>query len=85
MGEKLKKGTIIEVKVPNAEQPIEAVILDITEFNIIDNVKSISLICYAQKRLFKVFYIYCSSGYYNYRYEGTILYCCKIPGISLDT
>ncbi len=37
MKKELKKGAIIEVKVPNVEKPIKAVVLDIIEFDITDN------------------------------------------------
>ena len=45
--EKIERGTIIEVKVPNVEKPIKAVVLDVTEFDIMDTVRGVSLICYA--------------------------------------
>ena len=55
--EKIERGTIIEVKVPNAQQPIKAVVLDIIVTG--GNEESFSVttyytyILYAQKRLFK--------------------------------
>lgn len=95
--EKIEKGTIIEVKVPNVEKPIKAVVLDVTEFDIMDTVRGVSLICYAQKRLFKVSYKYCfraildsnnhsyeDGEYYNYKYEGIIVDYCEIPEIPSD-
>ena len=55
--EKIEKGTIIEVKVPNVENPIKAVVLDII---VNDNYEGsfstityYTYILYAQKRLFK--------------------------------
>lgn len=61
--ENLEKGTILEIKVPNVENPIKAVILDIIEINIIEagvltdpeyNAQyDLMYILYAQKRIFK--------------------------------
>ena len=74
---KIEKGTIIEVKVPNVEKPIKALVLDIIECESVDTGESLMLICYAQKRLFKVscryydrYYKY--NGCYRYDYEGII-------------
>ena len=92
--EKIEKGIIIEVEVPNVEKPIKAVVLDVTEFDIMDTVRGVSLICYAQKRLFKVSCKYCfrimldsnnhpykEGKYYNYKYEGIIVEYCEIPNM----
>ncbi len=95
--EKIEKGNIIEVKVPGIEKPIKTVVLDITEYDFMDSVKGISLLCYAQKRLFKVSYrysykikldengnLYKEGEYLNYKYEGVIIDYCDIPEIPSD-
>ena len=55
--EKIEKGTIIEVKVPNVEKPIKAVVLDIIVSGESEGDFSVTTyytyILYAQKRLFK--------------------------------
>ena len=51
--EKIEKGTIIEIKVPNVEKPIKAVVLDIIEQGGGDNYAEYVYILYAHKRLFK--------------------------------
>ena len=55
--EKIEKGTIIEVKVPNVENPIKAVVLDIIVSGESEGDFSVTAyytyILYAQKRLFK--------------------------------
>ena len=92
--EKIKKGAIIEVEVPNVEKPIKAVVLDVSEFDIMDTVRGVSLVCYAQKRLFKVFlkyrftimldsnnHPYEDGEYYDFKYEGIIVGYCEIPAI----
>lgn len=84
--EEIKKGTIIEVKVPNVENPIKALVLDITRFNLLYKIEGLSLICYAQKRLFKVSckYKYKTpevGKYYDFEYEGIIVDYCEIPNI----
>lgn len=86
MKEKLGKGAIIEVKVPNVENPIKALVLDIIECESVDTGESLMLICYAQKRLFKVScrYYYKYNGCYRYDYEGIITEYCEIPGTPLD-
>ena len=56
--EKIEKGTIIEVKVPNVEKPIKAVVLDIIPISIFkedfSDITHYTYILYAQKRLFKM-------------------------------
>ena len=55
--EKIERGTIIEVKVPNVEKPIKAVVLDIISGEIEGNFSVTAYytyILYAQKRLFKI-------------------------------
>lgn len=92
--EKFEKGTIIEINVPNVKKPIKAVVLDCTEYDIYDAERGIVLICYAQKRLFKVscrYYHkikldkdgnpYKDEKYFNFKYEGIIIDYCDIPGI----
>lgn len=56
--EKIEKGTIIEVNLPNVEKPIKAVVLDIIPTSTYERDFSSSTyytyILYAQKRLFKM-------------------------------
>ena len=56
--EKIEKGTIIEVKVPNVEKPIKAVVLDIIPTSTYEgdfsNTTHYTYILYAQKKLFKM-------------------------------
>ena len=55
--EKIERGTIIEVKVPNVEKPIKAVVLDIISGESEGNFSVTTYytyILYAQKRLFKI-------------------------------
>lgn len=92
--EELKKGAIIEIEVPNAEKPIKAVVLDVTEYDFFESVKVKALLCYAQNRLFKVSYKYAcmiklnedGTPYKDYtyidcKYDGTIVGYCEIPAI----
>ena len=55
--EKIEKGTIIEVKVPNVEKPIKAVVLDVIVTGDYEGdfstITYYTYILYAQKRLFK--------------------------------
>lgn len=55
--EKIEKGTIIEVKVPNIEKPIKAVVLDVIVTGDYEGdfstITYYTYILYAQKRLFK--------------------------------
>ena len=55
--EKIERGTIIEVKVPNVEKPIKAVVLDVIASGKSEGDFSATTyytyILYAQKRLFK--------------------------------
>lgn len=95
--EKIEEGTIIEIKVPNVEKPIKAVVLDVIAFPLTDLVDGVELICYAQKRIFKVYYkcirtikkdekgnAYTDYEYYGYNYEGIIVDYCEIPSIPSD-
>lgn len=56
--EKIERGTIIEVKVPNVEKPIKAVVLDVIVTGESEGsfcaTAYYTYILYAQKRLFKV-------------------------------
>lgn len=92
--EKIEKGSIIEIKVPNVEEPIKAVVLDIIRYAVMEPLRLMSLLCYAQKRLFKVSYEYTykikfnENGfpyeeykYINYKYDGIIIDYCEIPSI----
>lgn len=95
--EKAGKGTIIEIKVPNIEKPIKAVVID-TIYHIIDNREYFgTLILYAQKRLFKAEYIGWKiedpnefgeiTTFWEYgepHYEDIIVDYCEIPSISSD-
>ena len=55
--EKIERGTIIEVKVPNVEEPIKAVVLDVIVSGESEEDFCVTAyytyILYAQKRLFK--------------------------------
>ena len=55
--EKIERGTIIEVKVPNVEEPIKAVVLDVIATGVYEGdfstITYYTYILYAQKRLFK--------------------------------
>lgn len=94
MKEKIKKGTVIEVEVPNVKHPIKAVVLDTTEFDYENCIKGVSLICYAQKKLFKMFCAYAANiklddnqcvyteyEYFGLKYKGIIMNYCEIPCI----
>lgn len=95
--EKIEKGTIIEVKVPNVEKPIKAVVLDVL-YHIVDNREYFgTLILYAQKRLFKAGYIGWKvedsnefgeiTTFWEYgepHYEDIIVDYCEIPDIPSD-
>ena len=55
--EKIEKGIIIEIKVPNVEKPIKAVVLDVIATGEYEGdfstITYYTYILYAQKRLFK--------------------------------
>ena len=55
--EKIEKGIIIEIKVPNVEKPIKAVVLDVIVTGAYEGdfstITYYTYILYAQKRLFK--------------------------------
>ncbi len=56
--EKIEKGTIIEVNLPNVEKPIKAIVLDIIPISTYEgdfsNTTHYIYILYAQKKLFKM-------------------------------
>ena len=52
-GNSIEKGSIIEIKVPNVENPIKAVVLDVIGYCTGGNSAHYECILYAQKRLFK--------------------------------
>ena len=52
-GQAIEKGQIVEMAVPNVENPIQAVVLDVIGYSIGDNSNHYECIMYAQKRLFK--------------------------------
>lgn len=93
--EKIEKGTIIEVKVPNVEKPIKAVVLDVIENGFSDCSDCSACyvyILYAQKRLFKAFN-WCHWGineqgsyekWSDFTYDGIIVEYCEIPEIPSD-
>ena len=90
--EKIKKGTIIGVKVPNVEKPIKAVVLDVIENATSDCSACYVYILYAQKRIFKAFN-WCNLGinekegyedWSDLTYDGIIVEYCEIPGIPSD-
>ena len=90
--EKIEKGSIIEIKVPNVEAPIKAVVLDVIEITMSDYNAYYVYILYAQKRIFKAFN-WCNwginekEGYEDWSdltYDGIIVEYCEIPGIPSD-
>lgn len=95
--EKIEKGTIIEIKVPNVEKPIKAVVLDAL-YHIVDDRECFgTFILYAQKRLFKAENIGWKIEDYNEfgettvswefsepHYEGIIVDYCDIPSMPSD-
>ncbi len=66
--EKFEKGTIIEIKVPNVENPIKAIILDVIAYNGGDYCSEYKYILYAQKKLFKASNS-CHWGLFTYETE----------------
>lgn len=95
--EKIEKGIIIEIKVPNVEKPIKAVVLDVLYHVVDDREYFGTFILYAQKRLFKAECIGWKIEDYNElgeittswefsepHYEGTIVDYCEIPDMPSD-
>ena len=87
--EKIERGTIIEVKVPNVEKPIKAVVLDVIENATSDYSACYVYILYAQKRILKAFN-WCHWGineqgdyedWSGFTYDGIIVDYCEIPSI----
>lgn len=90
--EKIEKGSIIEIKVPNVEAPIKAVVLDVIEITMSDYSAYYVYILYAQKRIFKASN-WCHWGveeqeryedWSSLTYNGIIIDYCEIPGIPSD-
>ena len=52
-GQSVEKGQIVEINVPNVEEPIKAVVLDVIGYCTGGNSAHYECILYAQKRLFK--------------------------------
>lgn len=89
---KIEKRTIIEVKVPNVEKPIKAVVLDVIENRTSDYSACYIYILYAQKRVFKAFN-WCYWGiseqkgykvWLDFTYDGIIIDYCEIPEMPSD-
>lgn len=87
--EKIEKGSIIEIKVPDVEESIKAVVLDVIENAISDYSACYVYILYAQKKIFKAFN-WCHWGvneqesyedWSDFTYDGTIIDHCDIPSI----
>lgn len=51
--EKIEKGTILEIKVPNIEKPIKAIVLDTIEHNILNREYFVTYILYSHNTLYK--------------------------------
>mgnify|MGYP007043622575 CR=1 FL=1 len=91
--EKIEKGTIIEIKIPNVEKPIKAVVLYVIQKGGGDYYAEYVYILYAQNRLFKAFN-WCHWGTIEYGepyeewsdfcYDGIIIDYCEIPSIPSD-
>lgn len=96
--EKIEKGSIIEIKVPNVEKPIKAIVLDTIENSCSDYSSCYVYILYAQKRIFKAF-SWCHWGmtenpetgeqeeytdWSDFQYDGIIVDYCDIPIIPSD-
>lgn len=91
--DKIEKGTIIEVKVPDAEKPIKAVVLDVIENYSSSYSACYVYILYAQKKIFKAFN-WCNWGvddegesyenWSDFTYNGIIIDYCEIPAIPSD-
>ena len=90
--EKIEKGTIIEIEVPNVEKPIKAVVLDVIENGTGDYSACYIYILYAQKRIFKAFN-WCHWGvdegesyenWSDFTYDDMIIDYCEIPAIPSD-
>ena len=91
--EKIEKGTIIKIKVPNVEKPIKAVVLDVIQNGGGYYHAEYVYILYAQNRLFKAFNCChwgtteCDEPYEewgDFCYDGIIVDYCEIPSIPSD-
>ena len=95
-GQYIEKGQIVEITIPNVENPIKAVVLDVIGYTTSSNSNHYECIMYAQKRLFKAsfelaWYIYDDESdtseevevnyYSDLKYEGIIVDYCEIPSI----
>ena len=84
----IEKGTIIEIKVPNVEKPIKAVVLDVIENMTSSYSACYVYILYAQKRIFKAFKGANEGGSYedwsDLTYDGIIVDYCEIPALPSD-
>ena len=65
-GQYIEKGQIIEIIVPNVENPIKAVVLDVIGYTTGSNSNHYECIMYAQKRLFKASFELTWSIEYSY-------------------
>lgn len=89
--EKIEKGSIVEIKVPNVEKPIKAVVLDVIQNGGGNYHSEYIYILYAQNRLFKAFNC-CHWGttdepyeeWSDFCYDGVIIDYCEIPSIPSD-
>lgn len=90
--EKIERGTIIEVNLPNIEKPIKAVVLDVIENGTGDYSACYTYILYAQKSVFKAFN-WCHWGvneqgsyedWSDFTYGGIIIDYCEIPEMPSD-
>lgn len=90
--EKINKGSIIEIKVPNVEAPIKAVVLDVIEITMSDYTTYCMYILYAQKRIFMASN-WCHWGveeqesyedWSGLTYNGIIIDYCEIPNMPTD-
>jgi hypothetical protein len=87
--EKIERGTIIEIKVPNVEKPIKAVVLDVIENYASDYSACYVYILCAQKRIFRAFnwwhWVVDKGESYkdwsDFIYDGIIVEYCEIPEI----
>ena len=57
-GQTVEKGQIVEITVPDVENPIQAVVLDVIGYSTGDNSEHYVCIMYAQKGLFKASFEY---------------------------
>ena len=69
-GQCIEKGQIIEITVPNVENPIKAVVLDVIGYTTGSNSNHYECIMYAQKRLFKASFELAWSIEYSYDDES---------------